>query len=238
MPRRNLTRAVPVFLAAILSACAGIQPDLMPVPDELAEAPAWRVHTRRGLRTPLRLRWGPFSVDTVHLRDTRQRGGVLDIVGGKREFQQEYSFVLRDTLATVRWTARCDGRDRERGVSIGSVDVELGSGMSLNCDLRPGADSAGQWKLELAGRNGAMPTGTIRRGDVRYEIAGQAYPGDDETGWPRGYHLNHDGALVAAVDRSHPGMVRMTAALSADSQALLAAASTALLLQQRLITED
>ncbi|MBB4638725.1 hypothetical protein [Longimicrobium terrae] len=210
----------------------------MPVPAELADAPAWRVHTRRGLLHPLRVQWGPFSADTVNLRDTRQRGGVLDIVGGKREFQQEFSFVIRDTLHAVRWTARCDGRDRERGVTLGSVDVELGSGMSLDCDLRPGADSAGQWKLQLSGRNGSMPGGTIHRADVRYEITGEAYPGDDETGWPLGYLLSRDGVPVAVVDRTHPGSVRMSPALPADDRALLAAAATALLLQQRLITDD
>lgn len=238
MLRSRLIRSAALLLIAGLPSCAAIQPDLMPVPAELADAPAWRVHTRNGLRNPLRLHWGPFAVDTVHLRNTRQRGGVLDIVGGKREFQQEYSFVLRDTLRTARWTARCDGRDRERGVSIGSVEVELGSGMSLECDLRAGADSVGEWKLQLSGRDGAMPQGTVRRGEASFRISGQAYPGDDETGWPMGYHLERDGALVAAVDRSHPGTVRMDPSLPADDQALLAAASTALLLQQRLIIDD
>lgn len=236
MPR--LFRAAALLAVTALPACAAIQPDLMPVPADLADAPEWRVHTRHGLRNPLRLQWGPFSVDTVHLRDTRQRGGVLDIVGGKREFQQEYSFVLRDTAGTVRWMARCDGRDRERGVSIGSVQVELGSGMSLDCDLRPGADSMGQWKLRLAGRDGAMPTGSVQRGEASYPLAGEAYPGDDETGWPAAYHLSREGVVVAAVDRSHPGFVRMSPALSPDEQAVLAAACTALLLQQRLLTDQ
>lgn len=239
MPRAPLLiRSAVVLALAALPACAVIQPDVMPVPEELADAPVWRVHTRRALLHPLRVQWGSFAADTVQFRDTRQRGGVLDIVGGKREFQQEYSFVTRDTSRAVRWTARCDGRDRERGVTLGSVDVELGSGMSLDCDLRPGADSAGQWKLQLSGRNGGMPGGALQRGGTRYEIAGQAYAGDDETGWPMGYLVSRGGALVAAVDRSHPGSVRMSPALPAEDRALLAAASTALFLQRRLITDD
>ncbi|HEX8392023.1 MAG TPA: hypothetical protein VF665_06680 [Longimicrobium sp.] len=221
-----------------LSACVSMYPDPMPVPEQLAAAPEWRVSARMGMRNPARLLFGPFSADTVQIRDIRQRGGILDAVAGKREYQQQYTFVLRDTLRTVRWMARCDSRERERGVAIGSVDIELGSGLSLECDLRPGADTASQWKLQVTGRNDGMPAGTLRRGEASFAISGKRAPGRaEEDGWPAGYHVTRDGILVLAVDRTPPGYVRMAPGLSPDDQALLAAASAALMLQARLITE-
>lgn len=237
--RLQIRATTAALCLAGLSACMSMHPDPMPVPEQLAAAPAWEVKARLGLRTPVRLQWGPFSVDTVQVRDIRQRGGIMDAVAGKREYQQEYHFALRDTLHTVRWAARCDSRDRDRGVSIGSVDIELGSGLSLECDLRPGADSASQWKLQVAGRNDDMPAGTLRRGASTYSITGKRGPAQaEDDGWPRAYHVTRDGILVLAVDRAHPVIVRMAPGLPADEQALLAAASTALMLHSRLISEE
>ncbi|HZG42359.1 MAG TPA: hypothetical protein VEY93_05315 [Longimicrobium sp.] len=208
----------------------------MPVPEALSTSEAWTVemrHDRRGVR----YRFGPYRVANVRWHDVRQRGGVVDAIKGKREYQERYEFALRDSTegsATTR--VECDSRDRDRGFSIGSMDIELESGLSLDCRVFLGADSAAlAATLTLASRNDNVPRGTIERGEVKYEISGERERGDDDEELPRAYLVRRGETLVGMVDRTHPGIIRVSPSLPPADQDLVAAALMALLLQRKLI---
>jgi hypothetical protein len=227
--------ATALTLLVSLSACAlpGMPP--MPVPEALSTTEAWTVEMRHDRR--VRYRFGPYRVANVRWHDIRQRGGVVDAIKGKREYQERYEFALRDsTEGSAITRVECDSRDRDRGISIGSLDIELESGLSLNCRVFLDADSAAlSGTLTLAARNDNVPRGTIERGEVKFEIAGERERGDDEEELPRAYLVRRGETLVGMVDRTHPGIIRISPSLPREEQDLVAATLMALLMQRKLI---
>jgi hypothetical protein len=227
--------AAALALLVSLSACAFGTIPPMPVPEALSTTEAWMV--ARHDRQTVRYRFGPYRVANVRFHEIRGRGGVLDVIKGKREYQQRYEFALRDSAEAARETrVQCDSRDRDRGFSIGSVDIELESGLSLNCRVFMDADSAARsGMLTLAARNDNVPRGTIERGEVKFEIAGERERGDDDEELPRAYLVRQGETLVGMVDRTHPGIIRISPSLPREEQDLVAATLMALLMQRKLI---
>ena len=225
--------ALLVLLAT--SACAFPSMPPMPVPEALSTTDEWRVEMRRD-RQRVRYGFGPYRVANVRWHDIRQRGGVVDAIKGKREYQERYEFALRDSTEGSAIThVECDSRDRDRGFSIGSVDIELESGLSLNCRVFPDADSAAlAGTLTLAARNDNVPRGTIERGEVKFEVVGERERGDDDEQLPRAYLVRRGETLVGMVDRTHP-IIRILPSLPREEQDLIAATLMALLMQRKLI---
>jgi hypothetical protein len=227
--------AIALALLASLSACAfpGMPP--MPVPEALSTTEAWTVEMRHDRM--VRYRFGPYRVANVRWHDIRQRGGVVDAIKGKREYQERYEFALRDsTEGSAITRVECDSRDRDRGFSIGSMDIELESGLSLNCRVFLDADSAAlAGTLTLASRNDNVPRGTIERGEVKFEITGERERGDDDEQLPRAYLVRRGETLVGMVDRTHSGLIRISPSLPREEQDLVAATLMALLMQRKLI---
>jgi hypothetical protein len=228
--------AAALALLVSLSACAFPSMPPMPVPEALSTTDAWPVEMRHD-RLGVRYRFGPYRVANVRWHDIRQRGGVVDGLKGKREYQERYEFAVRDsTEGSAITRVECDSRDKDRGFSIGSVDIELESGLSLNCRLFPDAGSAAlAGTLTLAARNDNVPRGTIERGEAKFEIVGERERGDDDEELPRAYLVRRGETLVAMVDRTHPGLIRISPSLSRAEQDLVAATLMALLLQRKLI---
>jgi hypothetical protein len=228
--------AAALALLASLSACAFPSMPPMPVPEALSTTDAWTVEMRHD-RQGVRYRFGPYRVANARRHDVRQRGGVVDAIKGKREYQERYEFALRDSTAGSAITrVECDSRDRDRGFSIGSLDIELETGLSLNCRVFPDADSAARsGVLTLAARNDHVPRGTIERGEVKFEIVGERERGDDDEELPRAYLVRQGETLVGMVDRTHPGIIRVSPSLPREEQDLVAATLMALLLQRKLI---
>jgi len=207
-----------------LGGCATMR---MPVPEALSTAPEWRVESRSYRSS--RLRFGPFEAHRIAYRE-RQRGGILDAVTGKREWQQEYSFLLRDSASSEDlWRVRCDHRDVERGVRVRGVRIELDDRASLECSVNPPDDPSDPWALALRRSGDRMPRGELRRGEAEYEIRGEAVGGEPCCS-PSGYTLWKDQALVGMVDRNDRGAVRITPSLDHEETALLAAVASALLI--------
>ena len=234
----HIRTAAALALLASLSACAFPSMPPMPVPEALSTIDAWWVEMRHDQRG-VRYRFGPYRVANVRWHDVRQRGGVVDALKGKREYQERYEFALRDsTEGSAITRVECDSRDRDRGFSIGSVEIELESGLSLECRLYPDADSAAlAGTLKLGARDSNVPRGTIERGEVKFEIAGERERGDDDEELPRAYLVRRGQTLVGMVDRTHPGLIRVSPSLPREEQDLVAAALTALLLQRKLIED-
>jgi hypothetical protein len=228
--------AAALALLVSLSACAFPAMPPMPVPEALSTTEAWTLEMRHDRQT-VRYRFGPYRVANVRWHDIRQRGGVVDAIKGKREYQERYEFALRDsTEGSAITRVECDSRDRDRGFSIGSMDIELESGLSLNCRVFPDADSAAlAGTLTLAARNDNLPSGTIERGEVKFEIAGERERGDDDEGLPRAYLVRQGETLVGMVDRTYPGIIRVSPSLPREEQDLVAATLMALLMQRKLI---
>lgn len=207
-----------------LGGCATMR---MPVPEPLTPAPEWRVESR-GWRSS-RLRFGPYEAHHIDYRE-RQRGGILDAISGKREWQQEYVFLLRDTTtAGDLWRVRCDHRDVERGVSVRGVRIELDDRASLECSAHPPEDPSDPWSLTLRRSGDRMPRGELRRGDSEYPVRGEAVGGEPCCS-PSGYTLWKGDTLIGMVDRTDRGSVRLTPSLPPAESGLLAAVAAALLI--------
>jgi hypothetical protein len=233
----HYTRAAAALaLLVSLSACAFPSMPPMPVPEALSTTQAWTVEMRHD-RQGVRYRFGPYRVANVRWHDIRQRGGVVDAIKGKREYQERYEFALRDsTEGSAITRVECDSRDRDRGFSIGSMDIELESGLSLNCRVFLDADSAAlAGTLTLAARNDNVPRGTIERAEVKFEVVGERERGDDDEDLPRAYLVRRGETLVGMVDRTHPGIIRVAPSLPREEQDLVAATLMALLMQRKLI---
>lgn len=231
----RLRLAATLLILFASSACSVTMPP-MPAPESLAGTEAWRVQMHhRGSRE--RYAFGPYQVANVRRHDVRQRGGVVDALKGKREYQERFEFALRDSTEGSPITrVECDSRDRDRGFSIGSLDIELSSGLSLDCLLYLDADSAAvSGKLALAARDDRVPAGTVERGDVRFEIGGERARGDDEDALPRTYLARREGVVVGMADRGYPGYIRVSPSLPHEERDFLAATLMALLIHRRLI---
>ena len=223
------------LLLVVTGACALSTPP-MPVPEALAASQEWPVQMRHDWNSPPRFRFGPYRVQDVRYHDIRQRGGVVDALKGKREYQQRYEFTVRDSAQDLlRTQVSCDSRDRDRGFSVGAVDVELESGLSLECQVSAPIDTAATWTVRLAGRDSDAVRGVFEGGGRSFEIVGEQTHPESDDGFPAGYLLRRDGVVVGMVDRTNTGAIRLSPGLPRDEQELLAAALMALLLQRKLI---
>lgn len=211
----------------------------LPVPEALATSQPWTVEMRHDWRRgTVRYRFGPYHVENVHHGEIRQRGGVVDALKGKREYQQRYSFAIADSAAGARPTrVQCDGRDRDRGFSIGSVDIELESGMSLECRLQVEADTGAAWVLKLGGRDDDPAAGVLERGGTRYEVTSDLSTAETGEKFAPAYLVRRDSAFVAMAYRAFAGLVRISPDLEPSDRDVIAAALMALVLQRPLIEE-
>lgn len=225
----RLRTAAPALLLA-LGACAAVR---MTVPGPLAGAPEWTVQ-RGGWRAD-RMRFGPYEAHHIEER-SRQRGGILDALTGKREIQQTYEFLLRDTTASADlWRVRCDHRDVERGVSVRGVEIELDDRTSLECSIQPPDDPSAPWTMRLGSRGDRMPSGDVRQAadSAAYRVRAQTASGEGccEVA---GYVVRRQERPVVSVDLADRGSVRV-GEVPAEERHLLAAIAAALLLRDEMM---
>lgn len=223
-------RVLPLLLLA-LGACAAMR---MTVPGPLASTPEWTVE-RSGWRGD-RMRFGPYEVHDIEERN-RQRGGILDALSGKREMQQSYDFLLRDTTAAEDlWRVRCDHRDVDRSVSVRGVRIGLEDRTSLECTLQPPADPSDPWTLRLGSSGERMPAGELRHpaDSAGYRVRAQTPSG---TGCCEvaGFVVSREDRPLLSLDRADRGRIRISPELTAAERHLLAAAAAALLLRDDLL---
>lgn len=223
----------------LLSAAAGCTPMRMTVPAELSAVPEWPVQGRSGWRIGQQLHFGEYQVHDVSRGGTRSRGGIADALRGKTELQQRYGFRLRlASESEDRWTGRCDSRDIEQGVELGSVELSLDEAATLECSLRP-ADGAGEgWTLRVGARGDEGPAGVVEHGRVRYDLQGERMDPMEPPSRVAGFAIRRDGRFVGAVETVNGGSVRIVPGLQPEEQHLLAAVAAALLLRDQLITDD
>lgn len=230
--------AAVLILLAASGGCTVGTPLPLPVPEALSTTEPWPVTVRYRWPSPPRYHVGPYHVENVHHGDIRQRGGILDALKGKREYQQRYSFAVRDSAQEAPHTrVLCDGRDRDRGFSIGSVEIELGSGMSLECRVYLDGDTAA-WVLKLGGQDGDPAAGVLEQGDTRYQISGELSTAEPGENFAPAYLVRRDSALVAMVYTRHSGLMRVSPVLEGTERRVVAAGLLALLFQQPLIDAD
>jgi hypothetical protein len=234
--RRRLALAL---LAGAMGTSGCVTVARMEVPPTLAAAPEWSVRPRNQWRPDGPLRVGPYEAHRIDRHGIRQRGGVVDALKGKTEFQQRYEFLLRDTTAAGDlWAVHCDNRDIERGYRLGSVELSLDDRTSLECSLQPPGEPDQAWTLRMRGEDGA-PGGTLRREEVSYEIEGENPPGGQtDCCGAMGYVLRREGRVIGAVEQYHWGRVRVAPEVGRDEGSLLAATAVALILQTKLIQES
>ena len=233
---RSLIRfaLAPAVLGAGGCATAG-----MAVPEALSGAPEWRVRLRSAWRPDSPLLVGPFEAHRIDHQGVRQRGGVLDALKGKKEFQQRYRFLVRDSAAGPDlWAVECDNRDVEQGVKLGSLEVSLDDRTSLECSIQPPGDSARAWSLRMRGEGEGVPRGSVRRGELAYKIEGEDPSLQTDCCRPVGYMVRRDGRLLGALENAHRGWVRVSPELGREEGGLLAAVFAALVLQGQLIRES
>ena len=217
------------FGLVALGAC---MPMRVPVPAPLADAPEWVVRTG-GWRAD-RLRFGPFEAHRID-REVRRRGGILDAVSGKRETQQEYEFLLRDTASTEDlWKVSCDQRDVERAVGLRGVNVQLDDRRSLDCRFQAAGDSAPEWRLSMGTRGDRMPAGELRLDSTRYQVQALNPGGESGCCEIAGYLVRADGGPLVLVDRADRGRVRLSSVVTDRERPLLAALAAALLIREDL----
>jgi hypothetical protein len=214
-------------LLPLLLLAAACTPGRMAVPAPLADTPEWRVEWSGGSR----LRFGPYEAHDIRDRG-RQRGGILDALTGKREYQQSYTFLLRDTAAAAdAWSVRCDHRDVERRVGVRGIEVQLDDRTSLECTLNPPGDPSAPWTLGVSRRGDRMPAGELAQGQdsAAYRVRAQTHDGGGccEVA---GFLIRREDDLVVSVDRGDRGWIRMAPAAPERDRLLLAAAAAALLI--------
>ena len=227
------------LLAAVLGA-SGCATTRMAVPEPLSTAPEWTVRARRLWRPDVSLHVGPYQAHRIDRHGTRQRGGVVDALKGKREYQQRYEFTLRDTAAGRDvWAVRCDNRDVEQGFELGRVELSLDDRTSLECAIQPPGEPSRAWTLRIAGSDDGAPAGHLRRDEASFEIAGENPPGEQtDCCQALGYVVRRDGRVIGSVDGSWPGHVRVAPEVGRAEGSLIAATAVALLLQAKLIQES
>jgi hypothetical protein len=237
MTRTRTWLAVALLAAMAASGCATMR---MAVPPTLAAAPEWSVRPRNPWRPDGPLRVGPYEAHHIDRDGVRQRGGIVDALKGKTEFQQRYEFMLRDTAAAGDlWAVRCDNRDIERGFKLGSVELSLDDRTSLECSLQPPGEPARAWTLRIGGEGDGAPGGTLRREEVSYQIEGENPPGGQtDCCGALGYVLRREGRVIGAVEQVNWGRVRVAPEVGRDEGSLLAATAVALILQSKLIQES
>jgi hypothetical protein len=233
------TRLAVGLMAGVLGA-SGCATTRMAVPPALSAAPEWSVRPRNQWRPDGPLRVGPYEAHRIDRHGIRQRGGIVDALKGKTEYQQRYEFLLRDTAAAGDlWAVRCDNRDIERGFKLGSVELSLDDRTSLECSLQPPGEPARAWTLRIGGADDGAPSGTLRREEVSYEIEGENPPGGQtDCCLPLGYVLRREGRVIGAVEQIDWGRVRVAPEIGRDEGSLLAATAVALILQSKLIQES
>jgi hypothetical protein len=230
----------PLQWIAIVFLASGCTSTRMAVPPSLEAAPEWRVRPRSHWRPDAPLRVGPYEAHGIDRHGIRQRGGVVDALKGKKEYQQRYEFMLRDTAGRRDlWAVRCDNRDVERGIRLGSVELSLDDRTSLECSIQPPGEPARAWALRMRGRDDGVPSGRLTREEVSYQVTGQNPPGPQaDCCEPLGYVVQREGRVLGAVDNTDRGRVRVAPDVSPDEGSLLTAAAVALILQAKLITDE
>ncbi|MBD0319506.1 MAG: hypothetical protein ICV87_04180 [Gemmatimonadetes bacterium] len=226
-------------LALGVLGAAGCATAGMPVPEALSAAPEWRVRMRNHWRPDSPLLVGPFEAHRIDHQGVRQRGGVLDVLKGKKEYQQRYRFLVRDSAAGPDlWAVECDNRDVEQGVRLGSVELSLDDRTSLECSIQAPGDSARAWSLRMRGSGDGVPTGSVRRGELGYDIVGEDASLQTDCCRPVGYMVRREGRLLGALENAHRGWVRVSPEVGPEEGSLLAAVFAALVLQGQLIQKS
>lgn len=227
-----------VGLASV--AASGCAATHMAVPAELAAAPEWKVRPSSQWRPDAPLRVGPYEAHRIDRHGVRQRGGIVDALKGKREYQQRYEFLLRESAGRRDlWAVRCDNRDVERGIRLGSVELSLDDRTSLECSIQPPGEPARAWALRMQGSEDGVPAGRLTREEVSYQVEGENPPGPQaDCCEALGYRVRREGRVLGAVENTDRGRVRVAPDVSPDEGSLLTAAAVALILQSKLIVED
>jgi hypothetical protein len=230
----------PIGWIAIVLAASGCATTRMAVPADLANAPEWSVRARSLWRPDAPLRVGPYEAHRIDRHGIRQRGGIVDALKGKKEYQQRYEFLLRDTAERRDlWAVRCDNRDVEQGIRLGSVELSLDDRTSLECSIQPPGEPARAWALRMRGSDDGAPAGRLTREEVSYQVEGESAPGPQtDCCEALGYVLRRDGRVLGAVENLDRGRVRVAPDVGADEGSLIAATALALILQSKLIEGD
>jgi hypothetical protein len=221
-------RSMKRYAVAVLLLSGACTPMRMPVPAPLAETPEWRVEWLRGRR----MRFGPYEAHQITERN-RARGGILDALTGKHEYQQRYEFMLRDTSGSADLLqVRCDHRDVERGVGIRGVQIQLADRASLECTVNPPGDPSQPWTLRLGRQGDRMPRGTLSQeaaDSSGYEVRAETHDGGGccEVA---GYLIRREERVLVSIDRSDRGWIRLASAAGDRERPLLAAGAAALLI--------
>lgn len=221
-----------ILLIAVFSGCA---PHRMSLPADLEQVPEWEVRARHRLRLGERLYFGEYEVHDISRGVIRSRGGIVDMLKGKNELQQKYSFRLRNRVDEADlWEVRCDNRDVEQAIRLGSFEITLDEATSLDCTFQRLPDDELVWSLRLGSRREKQHTGLLQREGAAYTLEGEPRR---EVGTSRvlGYVIRSDTRIVGAVERYERGRIRLVQDLEGAERDLLAAASVALLLRSNLI---
>jgi hypothetical protein len=224
-------------LALLLSSCASsddaqraIRLDLPPELESIESVPVKRAINRVG-KNPLA--FGDYRVVDHRFPTTRRQEGdaiaAIPELTASRE-QKLYRFQLQNPLKE-RWDGEC--RSIASGHALrtpsGKSEIEISDHERFGCTFRK-SETQREWRLEMKYGPRAL-TGDLMSGDEAILVR----PVEAQAGRlriPGGYVFWLDKRPVAALSVIEPGSVRLDPTLSAEHRDVVAAAASALLLNE------
>jgi hypothetical protein len=219
-----MTSAKVLMLAAAagMTGCASYQ---LPVPADYTATQSLPVNGAIGFRQK-DMTVGDYQI-AIHRGSTNERNDGTDLVKEARK-RQNYNFVMRRGDALV-FTGGCTLAANELSVAApAGVRISAKEAASLDCELLPNGQGSESWKLVLSGDPDNPLNGELT-GREQYTLEGIGTAiGSTRYGPTGGYHIKHNGRVVATVQTTSPRAVNF--AEGAQSDALVAAAVVLLLI--------
>jgi hypothetical protein len=178
---------------------------------------------------------GQMTVGNYHVQidrsSTREESKDIGVIRD-RDRQQGYSFVIKQSEATV-FTGGCTMEVDATGVGApGGVEIAARQSSKIECEMLPRGTGRDSWKLELRGRPNDPMTGQLTGDGNTYTVEGRSISlGTTKYGPTGGYYIKQDDRTVATVQIT--GKRQVLFAPGAQSDPMLAAAIALLLIDEQ-----
>lgn len=242
---RSIRHVLPLI---VLTASVGCASAAMQLPADLAGVERMEVEGRGGWRGSQGARFGAWAAEDVERSWTKGSGwrvGIGPVSGGSDRAAQEYSFRFVEEGAELG-RVLCETRGSRSSAAGRVVGVDIAAEEALECRPAPadvtvagaGTGAEPAWDLVLSARRDRHLEGFLRIGQARYPVVSTGPGGGMAPAVPYGFEIRSEGRVVAAVETVNDGAVWLAPELTGETRTTFAAAAAALLLFERVATDE
>ncbi|NCC50749.1 MAG: hypothetical protein EOM20_05975 [Spartobacteria bacterium] len=222
-----------VGLTVVSILAGGCTTASMQVPSALQGVPVLAVTGRSAFRFNESFQFGPYAVTDVKRGWTSGSSwGLMGFRSTHKNQQYEFSLVAADAEWKAQCATRVSRKDLEQNLWGGELTAQLDLDSAFICTLHSESTGA-TWKMLMSRKTGqAVMDGTLSDGVSSITVSGtRSLKGSSiELSTATGYTFEINGSVVAAVQVINNGAIWLVPSIPRETQDLLAAAATALIL--------